>query len=402
MRQIIDLHTHSRFSRACSNKLTIPNIARACETKGIDIISTADFTHPKWIKECKEKLEETSAGLFQMKDKSSKTRFILGTEVACIYKDKDKTRRLHLLLLAPSFDAVFKLIKVLEKQGRNVHADGRPILGLSAKALLEIILEIDPMFEMIPAHIWTPWFAVFGSKSGYDSLDECFEELTPHIHAIETGLSSDPLMNWQLSQLDHILLLSNSDAHGLENLGREANVMDLDEISYNEILSVTRGESRKKMKYTIEFYPEEGKYHSDGHRECGFYCTPEETKVLNSMCPKCNKTLTVGTRYRVNELADREHGYKPNDAIDYKYIIPLKEIISTVVGVGKQSKKVAGIYDALIQSLGSEFSILLDQSIERIAQVFDKQLAHAIQNMRNGEVNITPGYDGVFGKISIK
>ncbi|MAG11666.1 MAG: DNA helicase UvrD [Parcubacteria group bacterium] len=401
MRYIIDFHSHSRYSRACSKNLTIPNISRACELKGIDIIGTADFTHPKWIRECEENLKEVSEGLFGLKDGSSKTKFMLATEVACIYKQGGATRRLHLVLLAPSFQAVHKLIKVLEAQGRNLHSDGRPILGLSGKELLSILLEIDPRFEMIPAHAWTPWFAVFGSKSGFDSLEECFEELTPHIHAIETGLSSDPIMNWQLSALDNITLVSNSDAHSPDNFGREANVMDLENPSYDDILNVIRKKDREKFLYTIEFYPEEGKYHADGHRDCDVMLAPEETAKLKGECPKCKKPLTVGVRNRVNELADRAHGFEPENKIPFKHIVPLRETISAVVGVGKKSKKVAGIYDRLVGVIGNEFEILLDLPIERIEQATNKHIAEAVKRVREGNVFVSPGYDGVYGTVSV-
>jgi len=401
MRHIIDFHSHSRYSRACSKNLTIPNISRACELKGIDIIGTADFTHPKWIRECEENLKEVSEGLFGLKDGSSKTKFMLATEVACIYKQGGATRRLHLVLLAPSFKAVHKLVKVLEAQGRNLHSDGRPILGLSGKELLSIMLGIDPRFEMIPAHAWTPWFAVFGSKSGFDSLEECFEELTPHIHAIETGLSSDPIMNWQLSALDDITLVSNSDAHSPDNFGREANVMDLKNPSYEEILQTIRNKDRSKFLYTIEFYPEEGKYYADGHRDCNVVLTPEETAKLKGLCPKCGKMLTVGVRNRVNKIADRAHGFEPKDKIPFKHIVPLRETISAVVGVGKKSKKVAGIYDRLVGVIGSEFEILLDLPIEKIEQATDKHIAQAVHRVRTGDVIVTPGYDGVYGKVSV-
>lgn len=398
----MDFHTHSRFSRACSKNLTLPNIARACEIKGIDIVSTADFTHPKWIKECEEGLVETSDGLFQLKDQSSQTRFILATEVACIFKQGEKTRRLHLILLAPSLQAVYKLNAVLEEQGRNLRADGRPILGISGKELLKIILDIDPRYEMIPAHAWTPWFAVFGSKSGFDSLEECFDEFTPHIHAIETGLSSDPKMNWQLSQLDRILLVSNSDAHSPENFGREANAMNLNEVTYQEILDIMRSPSHENMMYTIEFYPEEGKYHADGHRDCAFFCNPEETKKMKGECPRCKKQLTVGVLNRINELADRAYGFRPNGAIDAKYIVPLKELIASIVGVGKTSKKINELYNHATRSLGSEFHILLDAQIADIRSAMGAHIAQGIERMRAGDVHVKPGYDGEYGIVSVK
>src|SRR3989344_8964803 len=265
--KILDLHIHSRYSRACSSDLELPKIAKACEQKGIDIVVTGDFTHPAWIKHIKENLVEDRKGIYKLKDNNSKTRFILGTEISCIYKHKDATRRVHLLILAPSIEAVEKFNAILTEKGVNIRSDGRPIMGLSAKAVLRIILAIDPRFMMIPAHIWTPWFAVFGSKSGYNALEDCFEELTSHIRAAETGLSSDPTMNHRLSALDNITLVSNSDAHSLEKLGREANVFEFaneQDINYDEITRIIKTGDKKKFLYTIEFYPEEGKYHFDG------------------------------------------------------------------------------------------------------------------------------------------
>ncbi|HSR89342.1 MAG TPA: endonuclease Q family protein [Candidatus Udaeobacter sp.] len=402
--KIIDLHIHSRYSRACSADLELPKIAKACEQKGIDIVVTGDFTHPAWVKHIKENLVEERKGIYKLKDNSSQTRFILGTEISCIYKDKDATRRVHLLVLAPSIEAIDQFNAVLEAKGVNIRSDGRPIMGLSAKAVLEIILAIDPGFMMIPAHIWTPWFAVFGSKSGYDSLEECFEELTPHIRAVETGLSSDPVMNHQLSALDNITLISNSDAHSLNNLGREANVFNLnDNFTYNEILDVIKTGNKEKFLYTIEFYPEEGKYHYDGHAVCEVCLSPKETKAKKFLCPNCKKPVTVGVLHRVDDLADRaEEKIDQAKFIPHKYIVPLKEIISKVFGVGPSSKKVLKEYDSMLKNLGSEFFILLKAGIEEIEKnTSDKNISTAISNMRSGNVRVKPGYDGVFGSVEV-
>ncbi len=400
----LDLHIHSRYSRACSMDLELPKIAKACELKGIDIVATGDFTHPAWIKHIKENLIEENQGIYKLKDNSSPTRFILGTEISCIYKHKDKTRRVHLLILAPSIEAVEKFNAILTNRGVNIRSDGRPIMGLSAKTVLQIILDIDPRFMMIPAHIWTPWFAVFGSKSGYDSLEECFEELTSHISAAETGLSSDPAMNHRLSALDNITLVSNSDAHSLNNLGREANVFNLSEnYTYDEILEVIKTGDREKFLYTIEFYPEEGKYHYDGHAACGIVLSPKETKTKKFLCPKCKKPVTVGVLHRVEDLADRdEEKIVQKNFISHKYIVPLKEIIAKVFGVGPVSKKVVKEYEAMIKTLGSEFFILLKLDIKEITKnVSDKNIALAIANMRSGNVKVKPGYDGVFGSVEV-
>jgi len=417
LEKIIDLHIHSKYSRACSGQLDLPNIATACVKKGVDICATGDFTHPAWFTHIKESLEEVGdSGLYKLKsDRDSSLslrmtaksiRFILATEVACIYKHKDKTRRLHLVILAPNIAAVGKLIAELEKRNINIHSDGRPIMGLKAKELLQILLDIDPRFFLIPAHAWTPWFAIFGSKSGYDSIEECFEELSTHIRAIETGLSSDPTMNHRLSVLDNITLVSNSDAHSLDKIGREANVFGFEketDISYDEIIKIIKTGDRKRFLYTIEFYPEEGKYHADGHLSCEVCLLPNETKKLHKICPKCKKELTIGVLYRVDGLADRtEKDIKIENFIPHKYIIPLREVIASVFGVGPSSKKVAREYDNLIKNLGSEFFILLKSDINKIAEIVsDKNIASAIANMRAGKVQVSPGYDGKFGSVKV-
>jgi uncharacterized protein (TIGR00375 family) len=402
--KILDLHIHSRYSRACSANLELPKIAKACEQKGIDIVVTGDFTHPAWIKHIKENLVEDKKGIYKLKYDSSRTRFILGTEISCIYKHKDATRRVHLLILAPSIEVVEKFNAILTEKGVNIRSDGRPIMGLSAKAVLQIILDIDPGFMMIPAHIWTPWFAVFGSKSGYNALEDCFEELTPHIRAGETGLSSDPAMNHRLSALDNITLVSNSDAHSLNNLGREANVFDLKEnFTYNDILQILKTGDRKKFLYTIEFYPEEGKYHHDGHAVCEICLTPKETKKNKFLCPKCKKPVTVGVLHRVEDLADREEEkIDQNNFIPHKYIVPLKEVIAKVFGVGVASKKVVKEYELMLKNLGSEFYILLKADIKQIEKIVsDKNVSLAIANMRSGNVKVKPGYDGIFGSVEV-
>ena len=404
MEKILDLHIHSRYSRACSANLELPKIAKACEQKGIDIVVTGDFTHPAWIKHIKENLVEDKKGIYKLKYDSSRTRFILGTEISCIYKHKDATRRVHLLILAPSIEVVEKFNAILTEKGVNIRSDGRPIMGLSAKAVLQIILDIDPGFMMIPAHIWTPWFAVFGSKSGYNALEDCFEELTPHIRAGETGLSSDPAMNHRLSALDNITLVSNSDAHSLNNLGREANVFDLKEnFTYNDILQILKTGDRKKFLYTIEFYPEEGKYHHDGHAVCEICLTPKETKKNKFLCPKCKKPVTVGVLHRVEDLADREEEkIDQNNFIPHKYIVPLKEVIAKVFGVGVASKKVVKEYELMLKNLGSEFYILLKADIKQIEKIVsDKNVSLAIANMRSGNVKVKPGYDGIFGSVEV-
>jgi uncharacterized protein (TIGR00375 family) len=406
LERILDLHIHSKYSRACSRELELPKIALVCEKKGIDIVATGDFTHPAWFSHIKDSLVEENQGIYKLKNEVSLTRFILSTEIACIYKDKEKCRRLHLVILAPNILAVEKFNQALIDRGVNIKSDGRPIMGISAKEILKMLLAIDKNFMLIPAHAWTPWFAVFGSKSGYNSLEECFEELTPHIRVIETGLSSDPPMNHMLSQLDNITLVSNSDAHSLDKLGREANVLAFDaekDVTYAEIKRIIESGDKKKFLYTIEFFPEEGKYHFDGHKDCGVCYSPAETMKVKGICPKCGKKLVVGVLNRVWELADRKVKNISSDKfIPHRHIVPLREIIATVFGVGTGSKRVAREYDSLIKELGNEFFILLACDIKKITEVsIDKNISVAIDNMRRGQVQISPGYDGEFGKVKV-
>ncbi|MFZ2189540.1 MAG: endonuclease Q family protein [Candidatus Magasanikiibacteriota bacterium] len=428
VQRILDLHIHSKYSRACSKDLDLPNIAKACEVRGIDIVATGDFTHPKWFEHIKESLIEDNEGVYKLKTPPAtpssssaspyrggafgniKTRFILGTELSCIKKHKDQTRRIHVLVFAPSIEVVEKFNNKLETMGFNLKSDGRPILGLTVKDLLKIMLQVDERMIMIPAHAWTPWFGIFGSKGGYDSLEEAFEELTPNIFAIETGLSSDPLMNWRLSTLDKIALISNSDAHSCAKLGREANVMEFDnekDITYKNIFDYIKNQDKKHFKYTIEFFPEEGKYHYDGHRDCKFVCSPEETKKLKGICPKCKKALVIGVENRVHELADRTKDETLRLAslaqgwIPYKSLVPLPEIIADTYDCGVSTKRVKEEYNNLIKKLGNEFHILLNSSLEEIAKVSNKDIAEAINRVRTGKIYVRPGYDGEFGIVKV-
>lgn len=403
---IVDLHIHSKYSRACSKSLELPAIAQACERKGISIVTTGDFTHPKWFEHLEEHLLEDRPGIFRLKSSESPTRFVIGTEVSCIYKHRDATRRVHLLLFVPSLSVAAKINAVLTERGCNIRADGRPILGISAKELLKLLLEIDSRCVMIPAHAWTPWFAVFGSKSGYNSLEECFEELTPHIKAIETGLSSDPVMNRRLSMLDSITLISNSDAHSLENLAREANVFAFDraeDITYATLFAAIQTGDKNHFAYTIEFYPEEGKYHTDGHATCQVSLEPQETKREKGLCPKCGKSLTIGVLHRVEDLADRSVSDISKDRfIPHRYIVPLREIIAQVLGVKPASKKVIAEYARLTSRVGSEFYILLHAPLESIKkEALISGIPEAIGRMREGKVKVVPGYDGIFGTIEV-
>ncbi len=400
MRVITDWHIHSKYSRACSSKLTLPEIARACERKGIDVVATSDWTHPAWFAHIEEMLQESEPGIYVLKDGSSPTRFMLVTEVSQIYKRNGKTRRIHNLVFSPSLETCRKVNAELDRREFNRRSDGRPIFGMDSEDFYSQLKEIDERIILVPAHAWTPWYSVFGSKSGFDSLEECFGKMTKHIHAIETGLSSDPKMNWQVSGLDSVALISNSDAHSLEKLGREANVFHLEEISYDAFVSVLKSRDPKKFVETIEFFPEEGKYHLDGCAECKFSSTPKETKRLGGRCPTCGKLLTLGVEHRVLDLSNRE--IIPAGKVPYRSIVPLVEIIADVFGVGVSSKKVLAEYARLLERIKNEFYLLLDAPIEEILHATSNPLiAEAIQRMRREEVIVTPGYDGIFGTVKM-
>ncbi len=409
MQQIADFHIHSKFSRACSKNLTLENIDKTCRVKGIDIIGTGDFTYPDWFASIKNDLEEIkNSGLFKLKKaKDDKIKFILTTELSLIYKSGGRARRIHIVLHAPNLKALSELNTYLDKH-YNIRSDGRPILGMSAEDLAKLCFSISPDFLIYPAHIWTPWFSVFGSKSGFDTLEECFGKYTDKIYAYETGLSSDPEMNWRVSALDNLTLLSNSDAHSLPNLAREANVFDLKKTTYNEIYKVIKNKQTKKefgsfLDYTIEFYPEEGMYHYDGHRNCGVSFSPEQTKKHKGICPKCKKPLVIGVEYRVEELADREKGFKPANASGFKKLVELDKIIAESFNIkSRNSKKVKTEYNNLIKELGAEFDILMNIDIEKIKKVASNPLiATGIKRMREGKVLLQPGFDGQYGVVKI-
>ncbi len=369
--------------------------------KGIDILGTGDFTHPAHMASIEELLEPAEPGLFTLKkDKGKGARFMLTAEVSNIYTQDGKTRKIHSLIFAPSIEAAGKMNLAFSRLG-NIASDGRPIFGFSAKDLIKIVLDSDANSMLVPAHAWTPWFSVFGSKSGFDSIEECFGDYSRHVHAIETGLSSDPGMNWRLSALDNITLISNSDAHSPSKLGREANVFDCETTGYFEIMDVIKKKDNKRFLYTVEFFPEEGKYHYDGHRNCGVLFSPEETLKANRTCPVCNKGLTVGVMSRVNELADRPVGFTPPGAVPARHLVPLEEILAESFGVGVSSVKVKREYRRLTETAGSEFSILLDMGADELSSLAGQKVATAIKKVRDGDLSITPGFDGEFGKIKI-
>ncbi len=403
MRQILDLHIHSRYSRACSPRLDLLAIDKACRLKGIDIIASGDFTYPEWFAGLQKQLEEVSSnnGLYQIKGSDGQIKFILSTEVSLIYKEGGKVRRLHLMIQAPNLSAVSELNKYLDKH-YNIRSDGRPILGIKAPELVKLCLKIHPQFLIYPAHIWTPWFSVFGSKSGFNSLEECFQEQTANIYAYETGLSSDPAMNWSLSALDHLTGLSNSDAHSLDNLGREANIFKLSEISYQEIYQVIKNQDKKALQGTIEFYPEEGMYHLDGHRDCNFSCQPAESLRLNNICPVCKKPLTIGVLHRVEELADRPTDFVPDNTPPFYRLIELDKIIASALGIkSRQSKAVKKYYNFLIESFGPELFILMDLDLNKMTADINPRIIEALKRMRQGDLQIKAGFDGRYGEINI-
>lgn len=403
MEQIVDLHIHSKYSRACSSKLTLDNIDHACRRKGVHIISTSDFTFPQWFAGIKDKLEEINGtGLYKLKSKDdTNVKFILATELALIYKDGEHVRRIHIMVNAPNTEAVEELNRYLGDR-YNLTADGRPILGIKAPELVDVCLKIHPRFMIYPAHIWTPWFAIFGSKSGFNSMEECFRDQTEYIYAYETGLSSDPEMNWRLSALDNYTLLSSSDAHSLPNIAREANVFDLEDVSYDSLYETIKNNDTQKLKYTIEFYPEEGMYHYDGHRSCGVRFTPKETKKNKGICPVCKKPLTVGVMNRVEELADREEGYKLFHAAGYKKLVELDKIIAESFGIkSRNSQKVQSEYNKIIQNLGSEISVIKDVSLEELRKVTTPAIVEGVKRVRNGQLIVEPGYDGQYGVVKI-
>ena len=407
MKMIADLHIRSRFSMATSKEGTPENLDFWARKKGISLIGTGDFTHPVWREELKERLVSEGNGLYRLKDAYVKeesrkfpgegTRFVVSGEISSIYKKNGKTRKVHNVILLPSLEAADAMAQRLEKIG-NIHSDGRPILGLDSHDLLEMMLDVCPEGILIPAHIWTPHFSVLGAKSGFDSVEECFEELAPYIHALETGLSSDPAMNWRISKLDRYQLVSNSDAHSPSKLGREANLLDID-CSYEGLYrAIQTGEG---LEGTVEFFPEEGKYHFDGHRKCGVSLSPVEAERLGGICPVCGKKLTMGVDHRVEQLADRAEGFVKKDGKKYESLVPLPEVISTCMGYSAASKKVQGCFEQMIQTLGTEFDILRNVPSEDIKSCAGERIAEGIENVRTGNVKRIPGYDGEYGKIEL-
>lgn len=398
MKFVADFHIHSKYSRATSKDMNLEQLDKWAKIKGIKVLSCGDFTHPEWFKELKEKLEFAEPGLYKLKT-NSETRFILTVEISCIYSKKGKVRKIHVLIFAPSLEVASKINSQLGWRG-NLKADGRPILGLDAKELAKIVLNVSEDCLVVPAHCMTPWFAVFGSKSGFDSIQECFEEYAKYIYAVESGLSADPKMLWRMPALDGVAIISNSDSHSARKIGREANVFDV-EVSYPAVLEAIKTKDPQKFLYTVEFFPEEGKYHYDGHRLCGISLKPEDSKKSGNICPNCGKPLTIGVLNRVEDLADRPEGFKPENAIPFKSLVPLEEIIAEALGVLPGAKQVEIEYNKLIANFGSEFEVLLNVSKQDLGKVSLLEIAEGVERVRQGKVFIEPGYDGIYGKVKI-
>ena len=392
---VADFHIHSRYSRACSKDLSVPELAKWAKRKGIGLLGTGDFTHPLWLQELQERLRETGRGFFEFDG----AHFVLTAEVNTLFYKRGKAHNVHHVLLAPSFEAVERINQELGQFG-SLALDGRPILRMEAWRLAEVVLGIEPRCLIVPAHVWTPHFAIFGSNAGFDSVEECFEHQAKNIFALETGLSSDPGMNWRLSKLDRYALISNSDSHSARRIGREANVFN-GELDYDDMLTTLKTKDRSKFLYTVEFFPEEGKYHYDGHRNCRVRLSPEESKRQGYRCPVCGRAVTVGVMNRVEQLADRPEGAKSPHAISYKHVVPLEEIIADVLGVGTGTQAVEREYMNLITRCGTELDVLLKTSEEELRKVAPAKIADGIWRMRQGRVTVEPGYDGEYGTVKI-
>ncbi|MCF8093077.1 MAG: UvrD-helicase domain-containing protein, partial [Desulfotignum sp.] len=407
-----DLHIHSRFSRATARNLDFENIYHAARIKGITVVGTGDFTHPAWVKEMTSKLEPAEPGLFALKKElaakvddtipvscRNPVRFMLQAEISNIYKKAGRVRKNHNIIYFPDLASVKKFNARLDAIG-NITSDGRPILGLDARDLLEIMLEINDQGFFVPAHIWTPWFSLFGSKSGFDHIHECFEDLTSHIFAVETGLSSDPPMNWRVADLDHVRLMSNSDAHSPGYLGRNACVFNTD-LDFFAMKSSLETFDPEAYHGTLDMYPDQGKYHYDGHRKCRVSLDPDDTARLGGICPECGRPLTLGVLYRVRELADRPQGFVPDNRQGYTSIIPLADMLSEIFRVGPKTKKVTQYYQKAVCALGPELEILTRFTYDKIQAAGIPLLAEAVTRMRSGNVYVSPGFDGEFGRVRV-
>lgn len=404
MRVVADLHIHGRYSRATSDKMHVEEIARFAKIKGLNLVGTGDFTHPKWLKELQETLiQETSTGLYKVaKNPNSPVYFMITTEVSTVFTFENEIKKIHHVILTPNIETAILINDRLARYG-NLAIDGRPALNMDAPHLVEEVIEVSSENMIFPAHAWTPWFSIFGAFSGFNSVEECYQDMTKHIYALETGLSSDPPMNWRLSKLDKFALVSNSDSHSFWpwRMGREANVFELKELSYHEIVDAIRLKDKKRFKFTIETDPAYGKYHWTGHRSCRVSLPAVEAIKMGNICPVCRKKLTKGVEQRVEELADRPPGFKSPDAVDFMHLLPLSEIIATVLGVDSPStQQVWNIYNSFVERFGDEYTVLIDASKDDLCSV-NERIAEAIIKVREGQVKVMPGYDGVYGQLII-
>lgn len=405
MRVIADLHIHGKYSRATSQRMCIEEIAKFAKIKGLNLVGTGDFTHPKWLKELQETLiPESDTGLYKVASNPElPVYFMITTEVSTIFTYENEVKKVHHVILTPNIETAIQINDRLANYG-SLAVDGRPTLNMDAPQLIEEVMEVSSENMVFPAHAWTPWFSIFGAFSGFNSVEECYQDMTKHIHALETGLSSDPPMNWRLSKLDRFALVSNSDSHSFWpwRIGREANVFEIEKPSYREILEAIRMKDAKRFRFTIETDPAYGKYHWTGHRNCKVSLSPKEAIKLGNICPVCRRKLTKGVEQRVEELADRPYGSKPEGAIVFKHLLPLSEIIATVLGVDSPSaQQVWSIYNRLLEKFGDEYSVLIDATREALKDVVDENIAEAIVRVREGHVKVIPGYDGVYGQIVI-
>lgn len=405
MRAIADLHIHGRYSRATSQRMCVEEIARFAKVKGLNIIGTGDFTHPKWLRELRETLiPESDARLYKVaKSPNSSIFFVITTEVSTIFTYEKDVKKIHHVILTPSIETAVQINDKLANYG-DLTIDGRPTLNMNAAQLVEEVMEVSSENIVFPAHAWTPWFSIFGAFSGFNSIEECYQDMTKHIHALETGLSSDPPMNWRLSKLDKFALVSNSDSHSFWpwRIGREANVFELRRLSYQEILDAICSREKEKFRFTIETNPAYGKYHWTGHRNCHVALSPQEAIKFGNICPICRRKLTKGVEQRVEELADRPAGFKPEAASGFVHLLPLSEIIATVLGVDSpSSQNVWNVYNLLVGKFGDEYTVLLDSPKEALSKVAEEKIAGAIIRVREGRVKVVPGYDGVYGRLEI-
>ncbi len=403
LRVIADLHIHSRYSRATSERMCPEEIARFARIKGLNLVGSGDFTHPLWLKELKEALEPLpDASLYKLTgNREPSVSFMITTEVCTVFQFQNEYKKVHHVILSPSMETVTQINDRLSKYG-DLASDGRPTLNMTAASLVEEVMEVSGENMVFPAHAWTPWFSIFGAFSGFNSVEECYQDMTKHIHALETGLSSDPPMNWRLSRLDEYALVSNSDSHSYWpwRIGREANVFELERLSYHEVVDAIRNKDTTRFKFTIETDPAYGKYHWTGHRNCHVALSAQEATKLGNTCPVCRRKLTKGVEQRVEELADRPADFKPEHPIGFKRLLPLSEIIATVLGSDSPStQKVWNIYNALVERFSNEYNVLIEAPFEALQAVSNEKVAEMIVKVREGKIRVIPGYDGVYGRL---